>query len=381
MADNSNLSMAKSSKKDEFYTQYSDIESEMNAYVEFNPDVFRDKTILLPCDDHEWSNFTRYFATNFERLGLKKLISTSYANSAGSRQLTLFEEFSPNYDKNKHDKHGKIFTVTRDENKSGQINSDDIVLAGYLDGGGDFRSDEVTKLRDEADIIITNPPFSLFREFLAWIMEANKQFIIVGNQNAITYKEVFPLLKENKIWLGNGFKGNVGFFSSPYEDKALASEHRDGLIRVSGVMWFTNIDLCKRHKTLLLDTMEHNLKFNKRLRKKLEKEYGVIEYPHYDNYDAIEVPFTDAIPSDYDGVMGVPITFMDKYNPEQFDIVAFRKGEDGKDLVFTRERESSTVLSYPCTTSIAGLMNNPKDTKVHGKSTYARITIKRKLSQ
>lgn len=249
--------------------------------------------------------------------------------------------------------------------------------------GGDFRSDEVTKLRDEADIIITNPPFSLFREFLAWIMEANKQFIIVGNQNAITYKEVFPLLKENKIWLGNGFKGNVGFFSSPYEDKALASEHRDGFIRVSGVMWFTNIDLCKRHKTLLLDTMEHNLKFNKRLRKKLEKEYGIIEYPHYDNYDAIEVPFTDAIPSDYDGVMGVPITFMDKYNPEQFDIVAFRKGEDGKDLVFTREREreSSTVLSYPCTTSIAGLMNNPKDTKVHGKSTYARITIKRKLSQ
>lgn len=196
-------------------------------------------------------------------------------------------------------------------------------------------------------------------------------------------RKFFPLLKENKIWLGNGFKGNVGFFSSPYEDKALASEHRDGLIRVSGVMWFTNIDLCKRHKTLLLDTMEHNLKFNKRLRKKLEKEYGVIEYPHYDNYDAINVPFTDAIPSDYDGVMGVPITFMDKYNPEQFDIVAFRKGEDGKDLVFTREREreSSTVLSYPCTTSIAGLMNNPKDTKVHGKSTYARITIKRKLSQ
>ena len=318
---NSNLCAAKRAKNDEFYTQYSDIEAEMNAYVEFNPDVFRGKTILLPCDDPEWSNFTKYFVANFERFGLKKLISTSYAKSAGSQQLTLFEQQSPLFDADKHDMHGKLFILERDMNSSGRIDTDDIKFSGYLEGDGDFRSAEVKALRDEADIIITNPPFSLFREFLAWIMEAGKQFIIVGNQNAITYKVVFPLLRDNRIWLGNGFKGNVGFFASPYEDTASSSDHRDGFIRVSGIMWFTNLDLYKRHQPLLLDTMEHNLKFNKKLKKKFEKNYGKLEYPHYDNYDAIEVPFTKCIPSDYDGVMGVPITFLDKYNPEQFELL------------------------------------------------------------
>ena len=324
---NSNLSTAKRAKNDEFYTQYSDIEAEMNAYVEYNPDVFRDKTILLPCDDPEWSNFTKYFAANFERFGLKKLISTSYAKSAGNAQLTQFELASPLYDAEKHRTHGKLFTLTRDANSSGRIDTDDIEFSGYLEGDGDFRSDEVKALRDEADIIITNPPFSLFRAFLAWILEAGKQFIIIGNQNAITYKEIFPLLKDNLVWLGNGFKGNVGFFASPYEDTASSSDHRDGFIRVSGVMWFTNLDLYKRHQSLLLDTMEHNLKFNKKLRRKLEKDYGVVEYPHYDNYDAIEVPFTECIPSDYDGVMGVPITFLDKYNPDQFEIIGATESE------------------------------------------------------
>lgn len=388
MASNSNLSAAKSAKKDEFYTQYSDIEAEMNAYFEYNPDVFRDKTILLPCDDHEWSNFTKYFASNFDRFGIKKLISTSYAKSSGSRQLTLFEEFSPAFDSNKHAEHGKVFTVERTGggiNGHKRIGIEDIVLSGYLDGDGDFRSDEVTALRDEADIIITNPPFSLWRQFVAWVMEANKQFIIVGNINAVTYKEVFPLIRDNKIWIGSSIHSGDRKFYVP-DDYSLNAAgcgiDADGrrFIRVKGVRWYTNIDFKERHNDLLLDTMDHNLKFNKKLRKKLEKDYGIIEYPHYDNYDAIEVPFTDAIPSDYDGVMGVPITFLDKYNPEQFDIVSFRKGEDGKDLVFTREREreSSTVLSYPCMTSIAGLMNNPKDTKVYGKSTYARVTIRRK---
>lgn len=339
MANNENLHQAKVAKNDEFYTQYSDIEAEMNAYVEYNRNVFRDKTILLPCDDPEWSNFTKYFVANFECFGLKKLISTSYAKSAGSKQLTLFEQESPLFDASKHDTHGKLFTLTRDKNCSGRVDGNGIEFSGYLEGDGDFRSAEVTALRDEADIIITNPAFSLFREFLAWIMEAGKQFVIIGNQNAITYKEVFPLFRDNKIWLGNGFKGNVGFFASPYEDTASSSDHRDGFIRVSGVMWFTNLDLYKRHEPLLLDTMAHNLKFNKKLRKKLENDYGKLEYPHYDNYDAIEVPLTEAIPSDYDGVMGVPITFMNKYCPEQFEIVSFRKGEDGKDLVFTRERE------------------------------------------
>ena len=181
MADNTSLGAAKTAKNDEFYTQYSDIEAEMNAYVEYNPDVFRDKTILLPCDDPEWSNFTRYFASNFERFGLKKLISTSYAKSAGSQQLTMFESSSLLFDVGKHDTHGKLFTLSRDADGSGNIDLDDIEFSGYLEGDGDFRSKEVCALRDEADIIITNPPFSLLREFLAWILEAGKQFIIIGN--------------------------------------------------------------------------------------------------------------------------------------------------------------------------------------------------------
>jgi hypothetical protein len=202
MADNSNLSAAKSAKNDEFYTQYSDIEAEMNAYYEYNHDVFRGKTILLPCDDPEWSNFTKYFAANFTRFGLKKLISTSYAQSAGNQQLTLFEQDSPLFDKAKHATHGKLFTLTHDTDRSGKIDTDDIEFSGYLEGDGDFRSLEVKRLRDEADIIITNPPFSLFREFLAWIMEGKKKFVILGNMNAITYKEVFPLLQDNASWLG-----------------------------------------------------------------------------------------------------------------------------------------------------------------------------------
>lgn len=350
MAENTALHSARDAKNDEFYTQYSDIEAEMNAYVEFNPDVFQGKTILLPCDDPEWSNFTKYFAANFERFGLKKLISTSYAKGAGNKQLTLFEMDSPLYDADKHDTYGKLFTLTRDKDGSGRVDMDDIEFSGYLKGDGDFRSAEVRALRDEADIIVTNPPFSLFREFLGWILEAGKQFVILGNMNAITYKEVFPHLKNNEIWLGYKSLNQDMYFDVPDERKQWLVEHKKegsaykiigGVVmgRLASACWFTNLDHNKRHEPLLLDTMEHNLKFNKRLRKKLEKDYGKPEYPHYDNYDAIEVPFVEAIPSDYDGVMGVPITFLDKYNPEQFEIVAFRKGEDGKDLVFTRERE------------------------------------------
>lgn len=367
MANNSSLGAAKGAKNDEFYTQYNDIEAEMNAYYEYNHDVFRGKTVLCPCDDPEWSNFTKYFAANFKRFGLKKLISTSYAKSAGSRQLTFSEANSPLYDEDKHDTHGKLFTLTGDTDGSGRVDTDDIKFSGYLDGDGDFRSKEVTKLRDEADIIITNPPFSLFREFLAWILEAGKKFIIVGNQNAITYKEVFPLLRENKIWLGNGFKGNVGFFVSPYEDTASSSDHRDGFIRVSGVMWFTNLDLYKRHQPLLLDTMAHNLKFNKRLRRKLESAYGdATRYPHYDNYDAIEVPFTECIPSDYDGVIGVPITFMDKYNPDQFGIEGITLGN---------------TVDYPMTAIYENAVQHNKNGSTQGGSkvnTRAAIQVQSK---
>lgn len=185
----------------------------------------------------------------------------------------------------------------------------------YLDGDGDFRSVEVCALRDEADIIITNPPFSLFREFLAWIMDADKQFVVIGNQNAITYKEVFPLIKDNKIWLGKGFKGGATHFYSQYEDKAVAGDHKEGMIRVSGVVWFTNIEHGRRHQPLQLMTMADNIKYSK------HKEVKGKEYMHYVNYDAIEVPFSDAIPSDYDGVMGVPISWLAKYCPEQFEIL------------------------------------------------------------
>ncbi|MCX6403786.1 MAG: DNA methyltransferase, partial [Actinobacteria bacterium] len=202
---NKNLGNAKTAKNDEFYTQFHDIEKEMNAYLEYNEDVFRDKTILLPCDDPEWSNFTKYFAQNFESFGLKKLISTSYASESKPKEIafqpTLFELESPDYDEAKSLSSGKIFTLSKDTTGDGVINVEDLEWS-YLDGDGDFRSEEIRALRDEADIIITNPPFSLFREFLAWVVEADKDFVMIGNMNAITYKEVFPLIQENKMWIG-----------------------------------------------------------------------------------------------------------------------------------------------------------------------------------
>ena len=308
---NENLSNAKKQKNDEFYTQYEDIQKEINTYIEYDPDVFRGKTVLLPCDDPEWSSFTRFFAQNFENFGLKKLISTSYA--AGSKpaeipyQLTFFESEAPQYDEKKTRSHGKIFALTRDKNKTGHIDIDDLEWS-YLDGDGDFRSAEVTALRDEADIIVTNPPFSLFREFLSWITEADKQFTIIGNQNAITYKEIFPLIKSNKLWLGESIHSGDREFRVPDNYPLMAAGWRvdeagNKYIRVKGVRWFTNIEHGRRHQPLSLMTMTDNVKFSK------HKEIRNIGYSKYDNYDAIEVPFTDAIPSDYDGIMGVPITF------------------------------------------------------------------------
>ena len=343
MANNSSLGAAKTAKNDEFYTQYADIESEMNAYVEYNPDVFRGKTILLPCDDPEWSNFTKYFAANFDRFGLRKLISTSYAKGAGNRQLSLFEQQSPLYDEALHETHGKLFVLECDVDGDGVVDSDDIEFSGYLNGDGDFRSAEVTALCDEADIIITNPPFSMFREFLAWIMAHKKQFIIVGSKNAVTLKEVFPLIRDNVIWLGPGFPGGNAFFRIAPEDvRAFADGVYDaeaGLVKFRNVGWYTNIDYDARHEAMLLDTMAHNLKFSKKLRKKLEKDFGAVEYPRYGNFDAIEVPFSENIPSDYDGVMGVPITFLDKYSPEQFEVLALSSGEFSLELGVKPYRE------------------------------------------
>ena len=324
MANNSNLGQAKSNKNDEFYTQYADIQKEINAYLEYDPNVFRGKTILLPCDDPEWSNFTKFFAQNFEYFGLKKVISTSYAvesKKIKEWQPTLFETEAPQYDADKSRTHGKIFVLDGDTNGNGVIDIDDLQW-DYLEGDGDFRSNEVKALRDEADIIITNPPFSLFREFLAWIVEAKKQFLIIGNQNAITYKEVFPLIKDNQLWLGKGFTGGAAHFYSPYEDVAVAGDHQEGMIRVSGVVWFTNIEHGRRHQPMQLMTMADNIKYSR------HKEIKNIGYSHYDNYDAIEVPYSDAIPSDYDGVMGVPISWLDKYCPEQFQILGMCENED-----------------------------------------------------
>ena len=317
---NENLGNAKKAKNDEFYTQFSDIQKEMNAYLEFNPDVFRGKTILLPCDDPEWSNFTKYFAQNFEALGLKKLISTSYAPDskpdAIPYQPTLFEMESPGYDPEKTQTRGKIFTLTHDKTGDNVINVDDLEWS-YLEGGGDFRSEEITKLRDEADIIVTNPPFSLFREFLAWLVEGKKDYVILGNMNAVTYKEVFPLFKDNKVWLGatrNGV-GSMWFEVIENAPDKTGQKTVDGkrFQTVGSSAWFTTLDHGRRHEPLTLMTEQDNIKYNKAI--------GSDGYLRYDNYDAIEVPRTDAIPSNYSGVMGVPISFLSKYNPDQFEIL------------------------------------------------------------
>lgn len=333
MAKNSNLSQAKAAKNDEFYTQYADIQKEVNAYIEYNPDVFRGKTILLPCDDPEWSNFTKFFAQNFEFFGLKKLISTSYAieskNYKTDWQPTLFETENPLYNADKSRVKGKIFTLDHDTNTNGRIDINDLQWQ-YLEGDGDFRSAEVTALRDEADIIITNPPFSLFREFLAWIMAGKKQFLIMGNKNAITYKEVFPLIAQNRTWLGYTSISLDILFKVPKEMEAELLTQKEGssyrlinneVFARSASVWFTNIEHGRRHQPLNLMTMSDNLKFNKKLK-------GQTEYYRYDNYDAIEIPFTELIPSDYEGVMGVPISFLDKYCPEQFEIVGMCENED-----------------------------------------------------
>ncbi len=322
MANNTNLGAAKAAKNDEFYTQYADIQKEVNAYLEYNPDTFRDKTVLLPCDDPEWSNFTRFFAQNFERLGLKRLVSTSYAVESKKYkdyQPTLFETESPWFDADKTRIKGKIFELTRDTNQNGRIDIDDLEWH-YLEGDGDFRSKEVCKLCDEADIIVTNPPFSLFREFLGWIMEAKKEFAIIGNVNAMTYREVFPLIQDNRIWTDNPFVRGAAYFTTPYDiDTSLSyfnsHDYREGFIRVPGVRWFTNIEIGRRHEPLQLMSMKDNLRFGK------HKELREKGYQHYVNYDAIEVPYSDAIPDNYEGAMGVPISFLDKYCPEQFEII------------------------------------------------------------
>ena len=373
---NSNLTNAKNAKNDEFYTQYHDIEKEINAYLDYNPDVFRGKTVLLPCDDPEWSNFTKFFAQNFERFGLKKLISTSYAADSKNYKIpyqpTLFEVNDPQFDYNKTTKHGKIFTLAHDKSGDGKVDVNDLEWH-YLKGDGDFKSKEIKKLRDEADIIITNPPFSLFRDFLAWIIEADKQFVIIGNMNAIKYKNLFPLIQENKVWLGPSIRSGDREFQVPDNYPLEAAGWRIGddgrkFLRIKGVRWFTNLDHGLRHQPLPLMTMDDNLKFSKHKEVK-----GKESYDSYENYDAIDVSFTDAIPSDYDGVMGVPISFLDKYSPEQFEIIWQASGN-------TRASAPKEILER------LNYRPHPDDrggcTIVNGKRTYDRIFIKhRKVTE
>ncbi|NBY35029.1 MAG: modification methylase [Alphaproteobacteria bacterium] len=293
---NSKLHKAKSSKKDEFYTQLSDIERELRHYKKH----FEGKIVYCNCDDPRVSKFFHYFSYNFKQLALKTLITTCYKN----QNMDLFS---------RHNSEKAIYLNYKGTQSSDNIPDTDDIKVNYLDGDGDFRSQESINLLKQADIIVTNPPFSLFREYISQLIEYDKKFIIIGHQNAIGYKEIFKLIKDNKIWLGYGFKGGAAhFINKHYEDYATASDHKEGMIRVSGVVWYTNLDTAKRHEDLIL-----------------YKKYTPDEYPKYENFDAINVNKTKDIPMDYDGYMGVPITFINQYNPDQFEILGLGIASSG----------------------------------------------------
>lgn len=370
---NINLSAAKTAKNDEFYTQFHDIQKEIEAYLEYDKDTFRDKVVYCNCDDPFESNFFRYFVLNFNRLGLKSLITTSYKPSpVANTQLGLFGDDKtlplgkgrPKITANKF-----VINEVGDINGDGSFSLQDIAEQlkanrhnewQPLNGDGDFRSKECIELLKQSDIVVTNPPFSLFREYVAQLIEHGKKFVIIGSMNAITYKEIFPLVKDDKMWLGNGFHAGNAYFSTP-NVRTFASgvyDEKTGLVKFRNVVWFTNMDHGKRHRLLTLMTLEDNRKFNKKV---IKSENA---YLRYDNYDAIEVPFTDAIPKDYGGVMGVPISFLDKYSPEQFEVMGMAAGNS---------RVNSFNYSVPY---------NPHANDrggcgvISGERVYARILIK-----
>lgn len=284
---NVSLSNAKRAKNDEFYTQLSDIENELKHYKSH----FAGKVVYCNCDDARKSNFFRFFQKKFNDYGLKKLVTTSY----------------------NEDGHGSVLVYEGDTNSNGKLDDNEVKVS-ELKGNGDFRSEECLELLKEADIVVTNPPFSLFREYIATLVQYNKKFLVIGNQNAITYKEIFPLIKENKLWTGNNM---VKTFRVPQVTNKNCEVLPNGEIiaKFGSICWFTNLDIKKRHEEIIL-----------------YKKYNEEEFPKYDNYDAIEVSKVCEIPKDYDGIMGVPITFLYRYNPSQFEIVKFRKGDDDKDL-------------------------------------------------
>lgn len=370
MAGNSGLRNANSAKKDEFYTQLVDIENELRHYKRH----FVGKVVLCNCDDPYESNFFKYFALNFRALGLKKLICTCYATSpVVGQQLSLFDVEMVEFQVEDGKKPYKIeITEVEDTNGDGAINLADVTYLiknkkntlSLLEGDGDFRSAECIALLKEADVVVTNPPFSLFREYVAQLMEYEKKFIIIGNQNAMTYREIFPLLRDNKMWLGFGFKGGAAhFINKHYVDYATAGDHKEGMIRVSGVVWYTNLDITKRHEGLDL------------YRKYKGHED---EFPTYANFDAINVDVTKEIPEDYEGMIGVPITFMDKYNPDQFEIIGLGISNSGIEIgvrPYTPEHKK-----YRKEVQKRGAVDGDLYMMIDGVVTvpYARVIIKNK---
>ena len=350
---NKNLNAAKAAKKDEFYTQLSDIERELQHYWQH----FRGKVVLCNCDDPYESNFFKYFALRFNQLGLKKLICTCYNGSpvTGNELAFHFDGFDD--DEPKKIAYKVEITEVKDENGDGAVDLSDVQYLLKSDRNvlsilktGDFRSQECIELLKEADIVVTNPPFSLFREYIGQLMEYGKKFLIIGHQNAIHYKEVFPLIKDNLVWLGYGFKGTAGHFFSPYEDVATAGDHKENMIRVSGVTWFTNLEIPKRHEML-----------------ELVCRFSPDEYPKYDNFEGIDVGKTVDIPFDYDGVMGVPDTMLYSFNPEQFEIIGLGNGDLAKQIGITKNYRGRTDLAFT------------KDGK--HKCPYSRILIRNKHPQ
>jgi hypothetical protein len=397
---NSNMSAARSAKNDEFYTQWADIEREMNAYLEFDPDVFRDKVVLLPCDDPEWSNFTKFFALHFVDYGLKKLISTSYAADSKPADIkyepSLFESGAAQFDTAKTRANGKMFILEREDiNGDGVVDIEDLRWQ-YLEGDGDFRSAEVTALRDEADIVITNPPFSLFRQFVAWLIGGDVKFAIIGSSNAVTTKDFFAHVRAGKLWRGRGFHAGNAYFATPTSTDGYAKgvyDESSGLVKFRNVSWYTNLDHGRRHEALQLMTMAENRKYSK------HREVKEVGYRQMDNYDAIDVPFTDAIPSDYDGLMGVPTSFLDKYNPDQFEIVSLTQTWSD---VSTKTYPSQTLVSPDGRRKAVSALNSgpafaipgpikgatyyeipgaePTDPTTYYTSAYKRLLIRKKAS-
>jgi hypothetical protein len=400
---NKNLTAAKNAKNDEFYTQYQDIQKEIQAYLDFDPDVFRGKVVYCNCDDPFESNFFRYFVLKFKEIGLKRLITTSYKPSPiANTQLSLFgddETLAPVKGRPKITANRFIINDVGDINSDGSFTLQDIAEQlkanknnewAPLEGDGDFRSPECIELLEQSDIVVTNPPFSLFRQYIKQLMDYEKKFCIIGNMNAITYKEIFPLIKENKLWLGPSISSGDRKFNVPdsYPLYAAGSGVDDDgrkFIRVKGVRWFTNLDHGRRHQPLPLMTMADNLRFNKKMKSKEA-------YDKYDNYDAIEVPFTDAIPRDYHNIMGVPITFLDKHNPDQFEIIELGNSRENftpnKDYInpkkVTRDGRVVSGGAINCVLAIevdvkpTDIVYYTSDNSKYLVPPYARVLIKRK---